>query len=328
MTIARRLIVNPHEAGWYHCVSRCVRRAYLCGDGFEHRKSWVVDRLKLLAQCFAVDIAAYAVMSNHLHVVVRVDPGAPQTWSAETVAAHWLTAFPRRHLLDGTPQAPSREEITAVARDWSWISTRRQRLGELGWFMKALKEPIARRANREDQVTGHFWEGRFRSTALLDEAAVIACMAYVDLNPIRARMATTPETSAHTSIQVRIDARNYHAARQHQGLTSVRTPARARSLFARLDPQAEPAHAEDGLWLWRFERQPGDIRAVMTAQTYLTLVDTTGRLIRSDKRGAIPKLLSGVLARLDLDVAAWITAMASGRQMRGTGVGHLTEPTI
>jgi hypothetical protein len=229
-------------------------------------------------------------------------------------------------LLDGTPQAPSREEIAAAARDWSWIATRRQRLGELGWFMKALKEPIARRANRDDQVTGHFWEGRFRSTALLDEAAVIACMAYVDLNPIRARMATTPETSAHTSIQDRIDARNYHEARQRQKSESVRAPAR--SLFARLDPQAEPAHAEDGLWLWRFERQPGDIHVVMTAQTYLTLVDTTGRMIRSDKRGAIPKSLTSVLTRLDLDVAAWITAMASGRQMRGTGVGHLTARAV
>lgn len=325
MTIPRRLIVNPSDPGWYHCVSRCVRRAFLCGDGHAYRKQWVVDRLRLLAECFSVEIAAYAVMSNHLHVVVRLDPRAPQAWTAQEVAAKWLGAYPRRYASDGTALAPSPDEIAHAAKDWSWVAKRRQRLGDLGWFMKALKEPIARRANREDEVTGHFWEGRYHSTALLDEAAVIACMAYVDLNPIRARVAVTPEESGCTSIQDRIHARQYHAAIHGAGPVA---PEGARRLFSHLDPLAQPAHPEDGLWLWRFEREPGDRRAVMTADTYMRLVDATGRLVRAGKRGAIPFEIEAILARLDLDAGAWLAAMVAGRQLRGTGCGHVTARAV
>jgi hypothetical protein len=70
--------------------------------------------------------------------------------------------------------------------------------------MKCLNQPIAKMANKEDNCTGHFWEARFKSQALLTEEALITCMAYVDLNPIRALMANTPETSEHTSIKERI----------------------------------------------------------------------------------------------------------------------------
>ncbi len=326
MTVPRRLIVNPSEVGWYHCVSRCVRRAFLCGDGHEHRKDWVAARLRLLSHCFAVDVAAYAVMSNHLHVVVRIDPRGADSWTAAEVATKWLTVYAREHDDDGSPMAPSPEDIAVAAADWAWVSARRRRLGDLGWFMKALKEPIARRANREDEVTGHFWEGRFRSTALLDETAVIACMAYVDLNPIRARVASTPEDSAHTSIQDRIHARQYHQAALG---VAEQAPERARGLFSRLDAISQPQHAEDGLWLWTFARAGDErLRPPMTAESYLRLVDASGRIVRSGKRGRIDPLLAEQLARLRLDAEAWVATMLAGRQMRGTGLGRVTARAV
>lgn len=201
MGYPRRLSVPADTRGIYHCVSRCVRRAFLCGvdersgRSFEHRKYWIEYRILRLAEVFSVAIHAYAVMSNHVHLVIEVDPGAPTSWSDEEVAQRWLTVFGK----GGTKHSPLVSRISTVASDPERIDVLRQRLGSLSWFMRALNEPIARRANREDDCTGRFWEGRFKCQALLDDAAFLACMAYVDLNPVRARIAESPEDSPHTS---------------------------------------------------------------------------------------------------------------------------------
>lgn len=208
MTYARHHLVAAGAAGTYHCVSRCVRRAFLCGHdavsghSFEHRKDWVEARLLQLAESFAVSIHAYAVMSNHLHVVVHIDPQAANEWVDEEVARRWLNAFGT-----GAPEAPALEQrVQALAQDVARVAVLRERLGSLSWFMSALVQPIARRANREDGVTGRFWEGRFKSQALLDERAVLACMAYVDLNPLRAGIARRLERCTHTSARSRIES--------------------------------------------------------------------------------------------------------------------------
>ncbi len=209
MTLPRRQIVDPAVSGFYHCVSRCVRRAFLCGHddytgrSYEHRKDWVESRLIALAKSFAVGIYAYAVMSNHLHVVLHVDPSAAHAWSPEEVARRWVSIFPVR-IAGDVDRAATALRARHLASNPLRIAVCRERLASISWFMRCLSEPIARRANREDDCTGRFWEGRFKCQALLDEKAVLACMTYVDLNPIRAGFAETLAQSHHTSIKRRM----------------------------------------------------------------------------------------------------------------------------
>jgi REP-associated tyrosine transposase len=260
MTIARSQQISLDHTPYYHCTARCVRRAFLCGrdrysgKSFEHRRQWLEDRLILLSKIFAVDLLAYAIMSNHYHVVVRINPLESVAWSDEEVVERW-----------GQIYSVGEGDIAE-----STIATWRTRLAELSWFMRCINENLARRANREDRCTGRFWEGRFKSQALLDEAALLKCMAYVDLNPIRAELASTPETSEHTSIKSRIEGNDGHllsfASTRHNGRSTI------------------PFSYED----------------------YLSLVDWTGRALSSDKRGIISGDQPPILARLRLEPDHWI----------------------
>ncbi len=168
---------------------------------FEHRRSWIEARILELGNVFAVAIHAYAVMSNHIHVVLDIDPSAPAGWSNEDIARRWLS-LTRKSESDGLSEDRIRQLVEQPER----LEEIRRRLGNLSWFMRLLKEPIARRANREDGCKGRFWEGRFRVQALLDDAAVLACMAYVDLNPARAGIVSNPIHARHTSLRRRVDA--------------------------------------------------------------------------------------------------------------------------
>lgn len=207
MTIARKEIVAEGEERAYHCTSRCVRQAYLCGfqaltgRNYDHRKVWVQQRLKFLSGVFAVEVLGYAVMSDHQHVVPRMIPARAREWSAEEVARRWLLLRRARPTGD-VPEDPAwAERQAAIVRDAERVEVLRGRLCSLSWFMAELDEHLARRANAEDGCRGRFWEGRFKAKALLDEAALLTCLVYVDLNPIRAGLAATPETSDFTSTQ-------------------------------------------------------------------------------------------------------------------------------
>jgi REP element-mobilizing transposase RayT len=161
--------------------------------------------MERLASVFAIDILTYAILSNHMHIVARTRPDIVRGWSDKEVALRWLRIFPGcridEHLGD-----PTTNSVDALANDANRIKQIRIRLSDPSWFMKALCEPIARLANFQDNVTGHFWEGRFKAQAITDEAGLLACSMYVDLNPIRAAMTTTPEESIHTSAYDRIQA--------------------------------------------------------------------------------------------------------------------------
>ena len=204
MTYPRAHLVDSINGGFYHCISRCVRRAWLCGNdevsgrSYEHRKDWVESRILHLSTCFAVDLFGYAVMSNHYHLVLELRPEQTRAWSDEEIARRWLRLS--ANVVDGV----SEHKVTNLLGNQDRIGVLRERLGNLSWFMRYLNEHIARRANREDACTGRFWEGRFKSFALLDEAAVLASTAYVDLNPVRARLTDRVECAHYTSIARRL----------------------------------------------------------------------------------------------------------------------------
>ena len=211
MTKAREQQIHLSETSYYHCVARCVRRAFLCGkdstsgQDFSHRKQWIVDKIKELSGIYALDVCAYAVMSNHYHIVLHIDAETAESWSDEVVIERWKKLFKGNMLIDRflRGEIKSKAELTVVDEI---IATWRERLMDISWFMRCLNESIAREANKEDNCKGRFWEGRFKSQALLDETALLTCMMYVDLNPIRAGINNTLEGSEFTSIQERLFA--------------------------------------------------------------------------------------------------------------------------
>jgi hypothetical protein len=294
MAQPRSQLVQTNAASTFHCVQRCVRRAFLCGiddytgQSFEHRKHWVQDRIALVASCFAADVLAYAVMSNHLHIVVHIDPTHVGTWDDEAVVERWLTLFPPRN--DSHDAREHKRQ--RILQDLPYLTELRRRLGDLSWLMRCLAEPIARRANVEDRCKGRFWEGRYKCQLLCDTRAVLAAMAYVDLNPIRAGMTTRLEDSDHTSAQQRID----HANRDPAVLTQSLLPT-------------------SGSLLRSLPIRTGE---------YLELVDWTGRQLRDGKRGVIRRDAPPVLQSLDLTNQRWavrVNAIGSG-YWRVVGEAH------
>lgn len=297
MTTARKNLISLVDTPYYHCISRCVRRAYLCGEdkvsgkSFEHRRQWVEDKLIALSKVFAIDICAYAVMSNHTHLVLFIDEDKAKNWSITEVIQRWHQLFKGTLLT----QQFMRGETLAEHLQQSLKETveeYRHRLTDISWFMRLLNENIARQANQEDNCTGRFWEGRFKSQALLDEAALAACMAYVDLNPVRANIATTPETSAYTSVKQRV-AQAKTAKQPEHLLPFVGNPKK---------------HMPKGL--------PFELL------DYLSLIEITGRCIRDDKRGYIDNAQPALLARLNIAPDNWLTLTQEFRRLFHGAVGH------
>ena len=355
MPYPRSALVSLDATPWYHVISRCVRRAFLCGEdrvtgrNFEHRRGWIVARMEQLAGVFAVDVAAYAVMANHFHQVVRVDAERAQAWSDDEVLRRWTKLYTgpelvQQYLRDGEADL-GRAQLEAVQ---GWAATYRARLGDLSWYMRVLNESISRMANAEDGVTGRFWEGRFKSHALLDEAAVLTAMAYVDLNPIRARLATVPEDSAFTSIAERLqkageDESTVSAADvsgdagailKSNGAAARPADAAAAAAVERLPTHPLEAHLNA---LPRAPLMPFDATGRMATaipfafDDYLELVDSTGRVIREDKRGYIPGETPRILERLQIDPDQFIATAARMLDLFSTAIGtpeHLTAHCV
>ena len=352
--VRRRFLEASAEVGIYHCINRCVRRAFLCGadsvtgKNFDHRRQKIQDRLEYLAGAFGIDVLGFAVMSNHFHVILRNRPDVVQNWNDLEVAQRWLAIFPKRRDDDGNALPPTEFELSTITAIPNRLAEVRKRLSDVSWFMRCLVEPIAREANKEDQVTGSFWEGRYKCQPLLDESALAACLAYVDLNPIRAQIAETPETSKYTSVYERIRAAVTEAgqlttelADQHAATTSLEPKDESATATAPnpTQPDHEPLETKPerpiGEWLSQFvlsekaEREPvPNGRASnkgclpMSFADYLELLDWTGRQLRSDKRGAIPQQMAPILERLKITEDGWLLLMRRFRRMFRRAAGR------
>jgi REP element-mobilizing transposase RayT len=295
MTRARKTLVSLESTSFYHCISRCVRRAWLCGEdpytgqSFEHRRQWVSDRLRQLSDIFAIDICAYAIMSNHYHVVLHVDKDKAKDWSERQVISLWTQLYKGhlladRYLAGEVLSSAERAALSELIEEW------RLRLYDISWFMRCLNEYLAHKANGEDRCKGRFFEGRFKSQALLDEGAILTCMSYVDLNPIRASMSKTPEESDFTSIQERLKAYVQQQKSSKEKQLSLTEPTK---LYPFVKSKGnEPLNGID-----------------FDEEDYFRLVDWTGRAIRNDKRGSIPDELVPIIERLQLNPDSWLSSV-------------------
>lgn len=306
----RRDIFDRKKVGIYHCIQRVVRRTRLCGKdpltgkSFDYRRTWIQDRLKELVRGFAFDILAYCVMENHLHVVLRNRPDILDNWSDRKIVENWKMFFPgdaksREKMAKTTPGDLASTDAPFIKPEN--FETIKQRLGDISWFMRALAEPIAKTANAEDETTGHFWEGRFKSQIIADETALLACCVYVDLNPIRAGAATTPEHSLYTSLRARILNRL-----RKEGYTIFEPSDTDDQWLAPIELD-ERAEAFAGAMPSAGSQRPSDKGFLpMTLEGYLELVDWTGRQLRSDaKSGCIPATAEPIFKRLGLTDEPW-----------------------
>ena len=230
----------------------------------------------------------------HYHVVSRE---RALGWDDREVARRWMALFGGTALVRSfaAGETLSEPQLAAVALK---VDEYRKRLFDISWFMRCLNEPIARMANAEDNASGRFWEGRFKSQALLDEAALVAAMAYVDLNPIRAGMAQTPEESDYTAIQQRILEQDPKIADRHTDAFE-NLPEDLQTAIGKLMPFSNQASGD--------QKAENAERAIpYEIQDYLELVDWSGRAVVEGKRGSISENLPPILERLKIDPAAYI----------------------
>ena len=310
MTIARAHLVDPSVSRWYHCITRCVRRAFLLGEGANDRKVWIETRLRELAEIFSISVGGFSVLDNHLHLLVRLDPALAEGWSDEDVVRRWGRLFPPRDR-SRRPLAVSDEWVQWRLKDVRLGRAARKRLQSLSWFMKCLKEPLSRLANRQEKTRGTFFEGRFKSVAILDEEALLATCVYIDLNPLAAGIAEVPEASAHTSIKERVD--HVEAQGRTEDLKAARTGSVAGS--------AASAGLEEAHWLCPIEdrRRLDSAREGMlegfSLGNYLLLVDHSARLFREGK-ATLSREVSAILDRLGTSAdqwQAWLEKLRQGR---------------
>ena len=327
--LARVEAFAPDEIATIHVMNRVVRRCFLMGTdeftgkNYDHRKTWVESELKRLAAGFGIDLLNFAILSNHFHLILRSRPDVVATWDDSEVARRWLMLCPVRKSADGGAAEPSEPELNSIRLDADKVKTIRSRLSDVSWWMRLLSQRIAQKANVEDETQGKFWQSRYRAVRLIDEEAILACAAYVDLNPIRAGMAQTIEDSQFTSARLRLQTivgavtDTVDADEVPNGLSGIDQSTTPDSMRASTGFQA----AVDG-FLAPVEidelNDPIGPRAsadkhrcsdkgflAIPAAAYVELLDWTARQMVTGKRGATPDDAPPIFERLKIKPAVW-----------------------
>ena len=323
---ARKDIINEDEVGVYHVWGRCVRQAWLCGKDpdtgrdYEHRRGWIHRQMELLARLFAVEIGFHAELRNHLHLILRNRPDVVETWSDEDVVRRMLTINKLTRNMEGELVEPTREEVEEDLANAERVAEYRKRLSSISWFMKALRENISLRANLEDKTTGAFWDGRFGCRSLQDEASILVCGIYVDLNQVYAGEAQTPEDSTHTSAYDRIMSMQAQETTEHGSLLHERSDGWLAELTL---AQGLEASVQEGLCSKSGRRASDKGFLDIRLDHYLELLDWTGRQLRTDKSGAIPQHLAPILERLHIRKDYWLDAVTKFDRWFSVAVGSV-----
>ncbi len=315
--LARAELFDPSEIACVHVMARTNRRCFLLGTdhltgkNYDHRKQWIEDRLKLLAANFGIDLLCFSLMSNHCHQVLRSRPDVVATWDDTEVARRWLTICPPRKVkkyVDGKmhllPVEPTEFDLNSIRHDPIRLEKIRSRLSDISWWMRLLCQVIAMRANSEEgPELGKFWQSRFKAVRLLDEETILACAAYVDLNPIRAAIAETLEGSDYTSVQRRIEslkASSIDSANETQHDATLPdaflAPVKIDELHDPIGPNASVSgsRCSDKGFTW------------ISTVEYIELLDWIARSRVAGKRGCTPQSAPAVFERLDINAAEWL----------------------
>ena len=318
--LSRAEIFDPSEIVAVHTMARTNRRCFLMGEdqftgkNFDHRKRWLEDKLKHLAANFGIDLLAFSCLANHFHLVLRSRPDVVKTWDDTEVARRWWSLCPQRKIkseIDGkknwVPVEPTEWDLNSIRNDPVKLATVRSRLSDISWWMRLLCQYIALRANGEEgKGLGRFWQSRFKAVRILDEESLLACAAYVDLNPIRAALAETLEASDYTSVQRRITALKENVAAIHDSnaSNSVTIANRADDFLSpiSIDEKNDPLSCRPS----RNGKRCSDkgFLALSDAE-YLTILDWIARNTVTGKRGQTPVGAPPVFQRLGIDAQEW-----------------------
>ena len=309
--LARVRVFAADEVAIVHVINRTVRRCFLMGDdpltrkNYDHRKAWMERELEHLARFFSIDLLCYAILSNHFHLMLRSRPDVVTQWDDREVARRWLMLCPKRRDAKNRPEEPNDFELNMITNDPVKLKAIRSRLSDISWWMRFLSQKIAQRANREEGENGKFWQARYRAVRLLDETAILACAAYVDLNPIRAAMAATIETSDYTSGQQRaitLQAELNAISSLEQAVDKTSKPI-AQSLSPLTIDVLKDAIGACCHTAGHRASDKGFL--AMSVASYLELLDWTARELRSDKRSTTPTSAAPIFERLGIDANTW-----------------------